>query len=352
MQLDQLKRRDFITLLGGAAAAWPLGARAQQGPMPVIGFLGGADPIGYAVLIGALRSGLRDHGYIEGTNVRIEYRWAEGKYERLPVLAADLVHRKVDIIITQGTPAAFAAKQATTTIPIVMAIVGDPVDSGIVASYSRPGGNITGSSIFFPEMNAKRLELMKDLVPGLRRAGVLMNPDNPGMTTSVLRAMDEMAKAMDVKLQHVEVRRVDELDSAFAQAKSQIEAHTVIDDGLFIANAKRIAELAIRNRLPGIGYPKLRFSALLSPPIVEAHERTSRPTSSRTSTTSAAKGEPRFDREWVAWEQGPPLPGSRSALTAPHTPPNGWPRPHREHQTAPFRSYVARSRLALVGVLQ
>jgi ABC-type uncharacterized transport system substrate-binding protein len=170
------------------------------------------------------------------------------------VLAADLVHRKVDIIITQGTPAAFAAKQATTTIPIVMAIVGDPVDSGIVASYSRPGGNITGSSIFFPEMNAKRLELMKDLVPGLRRAGVLMNPDNPGMTSSVLRAMDEMAKAMDVKLQHVEVRRVDELDSAFAQAKSQIEAHTVIDDGLFIANAKRIAELAIRNRLPGIGF--------------------------------------------------------------------------------------------------
>jgi putative ABC transport system substrate-binding protein len=222
--------------------------------MPVIGFLGGADPIGYAVLIGALRSGLRDHGYIEGTNVRIEYRWAEGNYERLPVLAADLVHRKVDIIITQGTPAAFAAKQATTTIPIVMAIVGDPVDSGIVASYSRPGGNITGSSIFFPEMNAKRLELMKDLVPGLRRAGVLMNPDNPGMTSSVLRAMDEMAKAMDVKLQHVEVRRVDGLDSAFAQAKSQIEAHTVIDDGLFIANAKRIAELAIRNRLPGIGF--------------------------------------------------------------------------------------------------
>ena len=164
------------------------------------------------------------------------------------------MRRKVDIIITQGTPAAFAAKQATTTIPIVMAIVGDPVDSGIVASYSRPGGNITGSSIFFPEMNAKRLELMKDLVPGLRRAGVLMNPDNPVMTLSVLRAMDEMAKAMDVKLQHVEVRRVDELDSAFAQAKSQIEAHTVIDDGLLIANAKRIAELAIRNRLPGIGF--------------------------------------------------------------------------------------------------
>jgi len=247
-----MKRREFITLLGGAAA-WPMTARAQQPAMPVIGFLGGADPIGFAVLIEAFRSGLRDHGYIEGKNVLIEYRWAEGNYERLPGLAAELVHRKVDIIITQGTPAAFAAKQATTTIPIVMAIVGDPVDSGIVASYSRPGGNITGSSFFFPEINAKRLELMKSLMPGLKRAGVLMNPDNLAMTP-VLRAMDEVAKAMDVRLQQVEVRRLDELDSAFAQAKSQIQAHTVIDEGLFIANAKRIAELAIRNQLPGVGF--------------------------------------------------------------------------------------------------
>ncbi|HKQ85420.1 MAG TPA: ABC transporter substrate-binding protein [Candidatus Acidoferrales bacterium] len=163
------------------------------------------------------------------------------------------MRRKVDIIITQGTPAAFAAKQATTTIPIVMAIVGDPVDSGIVASYSRPGGNITGSSFFFPEINAKRLELMKSLMPGLNRAGILMHPDNLAMT-SVLRAVNEVAKAMDVKLQQMEVRRLDELDSAFAQAKSQIQAHTVIDEGLFIANAKRIAELAIRNQLPGVGF--------------------------------------------------------------------------------------------------
>ena len=248
-----MKRRDFITLLGGAATVWPLAVQAQQSAMPVIGFLGGADPIGYAVLIEALRSGLRDHGYIEGQNVRIEYRWAEGNYERLPGLAADLVRRKVDIIITQGTPAAFAAKQATTTIPIVMAIVGDPVDSGIVASYSRPGGNITGSSFFFPEINAKRLELMKSLMPGLNRAGILIHPDNLAMT-SVLRAVNEVAKAMDVKLQQMEVRRLDELDSAFAQAKSQIQAHTVIDEGLFIANAKRIAELAIRNQLPGVGF--------------------------------------------------------------------------------------------------
>jgi len=248
-----MKRREFITFLGGAAAALPLAAVRAQQAMRVVGFLGGAAPAGYAVLIEAFRSGLRDHGYIEGQNIRIEYRWAQAQYENLPALAADLVQRKVDVIVTQGTPAALAAKQATTTIPIVMAIVGDPVESGIVASYSRPGGNITGSSFFFPEINAKRLELMKSLMPGLKRAGVLMNPDNIAMI-SVLRAMGEVAKAMDVKLKHVEVRRPDELESAFAQAKLQIEAHTVIDEGLFVANSKRIAELAIRNRLPGVGF--------------------------------------------------------------------------------------------------
>ena len=248
-----MKRREFITFLGGAAAALPLAAVRAQQAMRVVGFLGGAAPAGYAVLIEAFRSGLRDHGYIEGQNIRIEYRWAQAQYENLPALAADLVQRKVDVIVTQGTPAALAAKQATTKIPIVMAIVGDPVDSGIVASYSRPGGNITGSSFFFPEINAKRLELMKSLMPGLKRAGVLMNPDNIAMI-SVLRAMGEVAKAMDVKLKHVEVRRPDELESAFAQAKLQIEAHTVIDEGLLVANSKRIAELAIRNRLPGVGF--------------------------------------------------------------------------------------------------
>jgi putative ABC transport system substrate-binding protein len=247
-----MKRRAFITLLGGAAAAWPLAASAQQPAMPVIGFLGGADPVGYAVPIKALSAGLRDHGHVDGQNIRTEYRWAEGRYERLPALAADLVGRKVDIIITQGTPAALAAKQATTTIPIVMAIVGDPVPA-IVASYSRPGGNITGSSFFFHEINAKRLELMKNLMPTLERAGVLMNPDNPAMT-SVLRAIDERAKAKNVRLQYVAARRVEELDAAFQQAKGQIEALTVIEDGLLFANAKLIAELAIRNRLPSMGF--------------------------------------------------------------------------------------------------
>ena len=208
MQFGQTKRREFITLLG--AAVWPLAARAQQPARPVIGFLGGADPVGYAVLVEALRSGLRDHGYVEGQNVRIEYRWAQGQYERLPALAADLVARKVDIIITHGTPAALSAKQASTTIPIVMAIVGDPVPT-LVASYSRPGGDITGSSYFLPDILAKRLELMKILMPSLERAGVLVNADNPA-TAPVLLAMDKTAKAKDVRLQPLAVRRLEQLN--------------------------------------------------------------------------------------------------------------------------------------------
>jgi putative ABC transport system substrate-binding protein len=140
MQFGQIRRREVITLIGGTAVAWPLAVRAEQPASRVIGFLGGADPVGYAVLVEALRSGLRDHGYVEGQNVRIEYRWAQGQYERLPALAADLIGRKVDIMITQGTPAALAAKKATTMIPIVMAIVGNPVETGIVASLARPGG--------------------------------------------------------------------------------------------------------------------------------------------------------------------------------------------------------------------
>src|SRR6516165_8038186 len=159
--MSGMGRRDFVALLG-SAAAWPLAARAQQlGRTHRIGFLGGADPVGYAPQLEALRLGLQDHGYVIGKNVEIDYRWAEGNYERLPALAAELVSLNVDLIITQGTPAAVVAKQATTTIPIVMAVVGNPIESGIVTSLARPGGNITGSSFFHPEINGKRLELMQ-----------------------------------------------------------------------------------------------------------------------------------------------------------------------------------------------
>jgi putative ABC transport system substrate-binding protein len=234
--------------------ATPLGIAAQPaGRLYRIGFLGGASASGYAALVEAFRLGLRDRGYVEGKNVAIEYRWADGRYDRLPALAAELVRLKVDVIVTQGTPAALAAKQATTTIPIVMAIVGNPVETGIVSSLARPGGNVTGSSFFMPELNAKRLELMKMLIPGLGRAGVLMNPDNPAMA-AIFRATEERAQALKVKLERVNVRRLDELDSAFQLAKAQTEAVTIADEGLFIANARRIAELALRSRLPSIGF--------------------------------------------------------------------------------------------------
>jgi putative tryptophan/tyrosine transport system substrate-binding protein len=248
-----MRRRDFITLLGVTAAMWPLAARAQQPAMPVIGFLGGADSVGYRAQIQALRLGLEDHGYVEGRNIAIEYRWAEGNYDRLPALAAELVRLKVAVIITQGTPAALVAKQATTSIPIVMAIVGNPVETGIVASLARPGSNITGSSFFYPEINAKRLELIKEFIPGLTRVGVLMNPDNPAMM-AVLHAMEQTAQALHVKLQPVNVRLLDELDTALEIAKGQIEALTVIDEGLFIADSKRVVNLAIGGRLPSIGF--------------------------------------------------------------------------------------------------
>jgi ABC-type uncharacterized transport system substrate-binding protein len=249
-----IRRREFITLLGGAAAAWPLAAQAQQaGRTYRIGFLGGADPIGYAAQLEALRLGLQDHGYVIGRNVEIEYRWAEGSYERLPALASELVALNVDLIITQGTPAAVAAKQATTTIPIVMAVVGNPIETGIVTGLARPGGNITGSSFFHPELNGKRLELMKTLSPGLARAGALVHPDNTAMA-AVLRAMEEMARALNITLQRVEVRALEELDGAFALAKTQVEALIVVDEGLFIANAGRIAQLAIKSGLPSIGF--------------------------------------------------------------------------------------------------
>jgi putative ABC transport system substrate-binding protein len=248
-----MRRREFISLSVGAAISWPLAGRAQQSAIPVIGFLGGAEPVGYAPQIKALRLGLGDYGYVEGQNIAIEYRWAEGRYDRLPALAADLVRRKVAIIVTQGTPAAIAAKRATNTIPIVMAIVGNPIETGIVASLARPGGNITGSSFFYAEISAKRLEIMKQLMPSLARAAVLLNPDNTAMS-SILPAMTQTANMINITLQSINVRHPDELEPAIERARSQCDALEVPDDGLLIAERKHIAELAIKSQLPSIGF--------------------------------------------------------------------------------------------------
>jgi putative ABC transport system substrate-binding protein len=249
-----VNRRAFLGWSIVAAFIAP-GATEAQPPAKVyrIGFLGGSSPSGYAPHVAALHLGLRDHGYLEGKTVTLEFRWAEGQYDRLPALAAELVGLKVDIIVTQGTPAALAAKQATPTIPIVMTIVGNPEETGIVTSLARPGGNVTGSSFFLNEINAKRLEIVKTALPRLARVAVLTNPGNPAMV-SVLRAMEDRAQALNLRLWHMEVRRVDEVVTAFTAAKAQAEALAVIDDGLYIANVKRVAELSVKHQLPGIGF--------------------------------------------------------------------------------------------------
>jgi putative ABC transport system substrate-binding protein len=249
-----IERRAVLRAAGLSLLAVPRRAVAQpRAGTHRIGFLGGASASGYGPLIEALVLGFRDHGYVPGKNVTIEYRWADGKYDRLPDLAAELVRLKVDLIVTQGTPAAFAAKRATSTIPIVMAIVGNPAESGIVKSYARPGGNITGSSFFWGELNAKRLELVKTFIPDLTRAGVLINPDNPAMA-SLMREMDERARALKVGLEPVKVRRVEELEDAFQESQRQIRALVVVEDGVFLANVRRVAELAIKHRIPTIGF--------------------------------------------------------------------------------------------------
>jgi putative tryptophan/tyrosine transport system substrate-binding protein len=254
-----MKRREFITLLGAAAAARPLAARAQQtGKVARVGFLGAASAPGYANQLAGFRAGLRDLGYVDGTNVVIEYRWAQGDYERLPGLVADLVRSNVNVIVTHGTPGALAAKQATTTVPIVMAIVGDPVASGIVASLAQPGGNITGQSFFNPELGAKKIELLKEALPHMTRAACLLNQDNPGSTSLTLQAMEVAAKSLKMELYQFAVRRPDDLEGVFERMEqARIEGLAIDDDGMLNANVGAIAGLAIKRRILSSGNKEL-----------------------------------------------------------------------------------------------
>ena len=205
-----MNRREFITLLG-SAAAWPIAARAQQTAMPVIGFLSSSRD---AYRVGAFRQGLKDAGFIEGENVVIEYRWADDQIDRLPALATELVRRQVAAI--GGIPPAFAAKAATTTIPIVFLAGEDPVELGLVASLARPGGNLTGINVFSLELVAKRLELLRELVPGAIRIAVLVDPANPAGTESTLRGVEAAARAMGLQIQVLNASTIHEIDAAFA----------------------------------------------------------------------------------------------------------------------------------------
>src|SRR5215470_8591724 len=236
-----MRRRDFIKVVAGSVAAWPLAAHAQQpGKVPRIGFLGAASPSTFASRLEPFRLGLSDFGYVEGANIAIEYRWAEGRFERLPELAAELVRSNVDLIVTHTTPGSLAAKRATTTIPIVIALIGDPVAAGIVTNLAQPGGNITGQSFFNPELRAKRIELLKEVMPRLTQVAVILNADNPS-TGPEFQAMETAAQALNIKLQAVRLREPSELVGAFEKMEqTHAEAIEIGDDPLAVGNVGAI----------------------------------------------------------------------------------------------------------------
>ena len=245
-----MKRRDFITLLGGAAATAPLAARAQQA-MPVVGLLSGTDRgEGPAA---AIRQGLGEAGYVEGRNAAIEYRWAEGKFERLPDLAADLIRRKVSVIVAiQSARSPLAAKEATKSIPVVFSIGGDPVRLGLVASMRRPGGNVTGTSFLVNPLGAKRLELLRELMPKAVKIGLLVNPKNPSADPET-RDLQAAASMFGQQIHLQRAGSESEIDAAFANfAQQRIDALTFAADAVFNRHRDQLIALAARHRMPAV----------------------------------------------------------------------------------------------------
>jgi putative tryptophan/tyrosine transport system substrate-binding protein len=256
-----MRRREVITLLGGAAAAWPLAARAQQPAMPVVGFLNSGSPDGHAPFVAAFRQGLKETGYVEGQNVTIEYRWAEGQYDRLPSLAAELVQQKVTVIAATTTPAALAAKAATSTVPIVFNTGGDPIKLGLVASLRRPGSNVTGSTQLSVEVGPKRLELARELFPGATTVAVLVNPANP-LAATISKDLQAVADTLGLRLHVLHASTEADLEAAFATAAQSRTAALVIGsaDPLFSSHAAQLGALALRHSVPAI-YQLREFAA-------------------------------------------------------------------------------------------
>jgi putative ABC transport system substrate-binding protein len=247
-----MRRRDFLSIFGSAAVAWPLAARAQQAAMPVIGFLDHRSAETTADRLRGFRQGLKDTGYLEGENVTIAYRWGEYQFDRLPALAAELVRRQVAVMVPSGSvAAALAAKAATTTIPIVFGVPEDPVKLGLVASLARPAGNLTGVNFFSGELTAKRLELLRELVPGAVHVAVLVNPANAINTETTLRDVQSAASAMGLQIQIFNASSSREIDAAFATfGRERPDALFVGQDGFFNSRRLQLANMAARHAIP------------------------------------------------------------------------------------------------------
>src|SRR5882757_9439484 len=256
-----MRRREFITLLGGAASSWPLAVRAREPPLPLIGFLSSASADLYTIRLRAFHNGLKDQEYVVGQNVAIEYRWAEGQNNRLPVLAAELVHRQVDVIAAGGgTPSAVAAKAATATIPIVFAVGVDPIRIGLVASLNRPGGNITGVTNLTVEVGPKRLELLHELMPAATVFALIVNPATP-LAQIESRDLLEAARVLGLELHVLQATSERDFDKVFSTLiQSHAAALLIATDGLFTARSDRLAMLALRHAVPAIS-SNLEFAA-------------------------------------------------------------------------------------------
>ncbi|MGB7694984.1 MAG: ABC transporter substrate-binding protein [Pseudolabrys sp.] len=248
-----MRRREFIKVIAGSAAAWPFAARAQQPTMPVVGFLNAASAEGYTKFVGEFRRGLNSMGFVEGQNVVVEYRWAEGHYDRLPDLAADLIRRQVAVIAATSTPAALAAKKATATIPVVFTTGGDPVEIGLVTNIARPGGNVTGATQITMELGQKRLELLHQLIPKATVLAIAVNPNNRAVAEVQIRDAQDGMRALGLKLEIVQARNEEEFDKAIAGLPQRAGGLVIAGgDSLFLSESAKLAEITVRHKVPAI----------------------------------------------------------------------------------------------------